>query len=126
MAGTCKKTILLCVYGEDLSNLFKSELENQNYSVIVSGDGLESVSLYKNHKPDLLLSDINLPKLNGVESMKQILEFDSSAKIILLHTDHDQDIFDDVMECGALKFLGAPFNIDTLWHSVHVALSDVE
>jgi len=66
--------------------------------------------MYKEYKPDLVLLDINMPKMNGVEVLKQIIEFDNQARVIMVSIEDDNDTIDDCTKFGALKYITKPFS----------------
>ena len=68
-------------------------------------NGQEAVHLYAEHRPDLILMDLRMPILGGVEAIRQIRAEDSRAKVIVLTTyDGDEDIYRG-LEAGAMAYL---------------------
>ena len=64
-------------------------------------DGLEAVQKAGELKPDSILLDIGLPKLNGIEAARQIRQLSSSSKIIFLSQDNSLDIVKEALSTGA-------------------------
>lgn len=78
------KTILVVEDDKNQLLLYKQELSLEGYKVIAAKDGLEAVQKVKEQVPDLIVMDINMPKMNGIESMSRIL---SEQKIpIIINT----------------------------------------
>ena len=77
-----------------------------NFEVVgEAGDGEEAVSMAKQLKPDVIIMDISMPQLNGIEATKQIKEFQPSAVILVLTAyDYEQYIF-PLLEAGAAGYL---------------------
>jgi DNA-binding NarL/FixJ family response regulator len=70
-----------------------------------AGDGEEAVRLAKELKPDVIIMDISMPKLNGIEATKQIKEFQPSATILILTAyDYEQYVF-ALLDAGAAGYL---------------------
>lgn len=70
-----------------------------------AGDGDEAVAMARKLKPDVILMDISMPKLNGIEATKQIKAFQPSAVILILTAyDYEQYIF-PLLEAGAAGYL---------------------
>ncbi len=70
-----------------------------------AGDGQEAVELWRRLRPDVVLMDLRMPKLEGVEAIKRIRSEDSEAAIIVLTTfDHDEDIYAG-LRAGAKAYL---------------------
>lgn len=68
-------------------------------------DGHEAVELYENRKPDVLLMDIRMGEMSGLEAAKQILEKDSEAKILLLTTFSDDEYIVKALKYGVKGYL---------------------
>jgi DNA-binding response OmpR family regulator len=88
----------------------KFNLENEGYQVDTGGDGLEAVAAARSGSYDLILLDVMMPRLGGLEACMQIREF-STVPIIML-TARDEDM-DKIMgfEYGADDYITKPFNI---------------
>jgi two-component system NarL family response regulator len=68
-------------------------------------EGLEAVALYRQHRPDVVIMDLSMPRLNGVEAIEQIRAEDSSASIVILTTyQGDEDVFRG-LRAGAKAYL---------------------
>ncbi len=81
-------------------------LKGQSYDVVASGkNAADAVSLYFNHKPDLMLMDIRMGESTGLDASKEILAKDSSAKILLLTTFHDKEYIDEAMKLGCKGYI---------------------
>ncbi len=70
-----------------------------------ASDGLEAVQKAQDLKPDIILLDIGLPKLNGIEAARRIRQFSPSSKIIFLSQNHDRDIVRGALGMGALGYV---------------------
>ncbi|MCC8099313.1 MAG: response regulator transcription factor [Clostridiales bacterium] len=88
----------------------KFNLENEGYEVVTGGDGEEAVALARTEHPDLIILDLMMPKLDGLDACVQIRTF-SDVPIIML-TARSEDM-DKLMgfECGADDYVTKPFNI---------------
>ena len=85
-------------------------LENEGYGVITGSDGMEAVELAGSENPDLIVLDLMMPRLDGLEACGKIREF-SDVPIIMLTAKADD--MDKLMgfEHGADDYLTKPFNI---------------
>ena len=82
-------------------------LENEDDMTIVAeaGNGNEAVALYRQHQPDVALVDLQMPQLNGVETIAAICaEFPNARLIILTTYDGDEDIYQG-LRAGAMAYL---------------------
>ena len=68
-------------------------------------DGTDAVKLYKKFKHDILLTDIQMKEMSGLDATKEILAFDNSAKILLLTTFLDDEYIVSALKCGAKGYI---------------------
>jgi DNA-binding NarL/FixJ family response regulator len=68
-------------------------------------DGSSAIQLYQNVRPDVLLMDVRMPGMDGVEATRQIMERRPEAKIIILTTFDDDAYIFEALRCGALGYL---------------------
>jgi len=87
-------------------------------------DGKEALLIYKEKRPDIVLTDINMPKLTGIEFIEQIRKEDSTCQIIILsaHT-HTQD-FLKVIPLNLVSYLVKPVQMDELKNTILQAVSN--
>lgn len=73
--------------------------------VAQAGDGAAAVALYRQHRPDVAILDLNMPRMSGVEAIEQIRAFDPAASIVILTTyQGDQDVYRG-LQAGAKAYL---------------------
>jgi len=77
------KTILLVEDDKNQLLLYKQELLLEGYNIITAQDGQEAINKVKEHTPDLIVMDINMPKMSGIESMGRILSEHKKIPIII-------------------------------------------
>jgi len=84
-------------------------------------DGIDALPLYQTHKPDVVLMDIRMQQMNGLEAAKQILSFDSEARILLLTTFSDDEYIIKALNIGVKGYLLKQDydNIAPSLHAVH-------
>jgi DNA-binding NarL/FixJ family response regulator len=70
-----------------------------------ASDGLEAVAKAEQLTPDLILMDIGLPKLNGIEAARQILESAAAAKIVFLTQESSAEVVDEALQLGACGYV---------------------
>ena len=79
---------------------------NPKFDIIGEGaNGIEAVALYKQFRPDVIISDISMPKMNGLVAAKEILNFDTSAKVIFLSVYDDPEYVKAAVALGAKGFV---------------------
>lgn len=93
--------------------MIKDILEKSGFNVIgEASNGLEAVELYKKEKPDIVTMDITMPKVDGIEAVKLIKEYDNEAKIIMCSAMGQQAMVMDAIRAGAKDFIVKPFQAD--------------
>jgi two-component system chemotaxis response regulator CheY len=75
-------------------------------------NGVHAVSMYKSVKPDLVLMDITMPKMDGITAVKTIMGYDPDAKIIMVSAMGQESMVIDAIKAGALDFVVKPFQAD--------------
>jgi response regulator NasT len=99
-------------------------LEDAGYDVVPDArDGVEAVDLAREHKPDLILLDLNLPRLGGVEATRQILE-ERAVPIVALTGHSNREVLEQAADAGAISSLTKPFSELQLVTTVREAISD--
>jgi DNA-binding response OmpR family regulator len=89
-------------------------LEEENFNVEHVTNGEELLSLTYNNKYDLYLLDINVPKINGLESLLSLRQSDDNTPAIFLTSYKDKEILKDGFRSGADDFLTKPVDLDEL------------
>jgi DNA-binding NarL/FixJ family response regulator len=83
----------------------KKLLLGHGYEVVEASDGLEAITAYRDLGPDIVLMDVRMPNLNGVEATRRLTESDPSARVIILTTFDDDAYVFDGLRAGALGYL---------------------
>lgn len=120
-----KKTILVVDDEKTIRNLLNVNLSKEGYNVLEAVDGLEAVEIATEKKPDLILLDVMLPKLDGLSVCKRIK---SSMNIpVVMVTAKDEEL-DKVLglELGADDYVTKPFSIRELIARIKANLRKVE
>lgn len=77
------KTILVVEDDKNQLLLYQQELSLEGYNIVTAKDGYEAVKKVKEYTPDLVVMDINMPKMNGIESMGKILSEHKNIPFII-------------------------------------------
>ena len=86
--------------------------KNGNEVVGEAGDGNEALVKYKELKPDLVTMDITMPECDGIMGLKQIIEFDPNAKVVMCSAMGQQAMVIESIQSGAKDFLVKPFKTE--------------
>ncbi len=106
--------ILIIDDAPEMLRAFRDILEAHGYEVHVAENGQDGVARYAEVKPDIVLMDILMPKLDGISATRKILESDPSAKIIVISAVGKSGLDSECLRAGAKKFIVKPFKIKEL------------
>jgi len=118
-----KGSILVADDEESVRNLVRSVLTKMDYAVTTASNGEEVLSQIKNHEFDLLIMDIRMPKLDGMEAFK-VLRLDyPSLPIIMITAFSTIETTLETMRLGAFDYITKPFDISEVKTAVEKAFS---
>lgn len=101
----------------------KDILSGSGYHVVgEASDGLEAVEVYESLKPDIVLMDITMPNMNGLDAVNRILVADPQAKIIICSALGQQKIIVEAINSGIKDFIVKPFKAERLLSAIAKAL----
>jgi len=96
----------------DLANLIKSSIKELFFKVVIAKDGLEAIKKFDSFKPDIIISDIMMPNLNGLEMSKKIKEKNSETPIVILSAHSHKEMLLEAIDLGISKYFIKPFDIE--------------
>ncbi len=109
-----KLKILLVEDEEKLATLLKDAIGDNFHSFTIVYDGEEGLEMFSNITPDIVITDITMPKMTGLEMAKKIKKLNANVPIIILSAFSDTDKFLDAIDIGVVKYLIKPFDPDEL------------
>ena len=114
-------TILIVEDDKTIQNFLKVTLKTQNYNYIIAETGLSGLSLFYANRPDLVLLDLGLPDIEGIEVLKQILQ-NSSIPIIVVSARSSETEKVMALDYGSDDYVTKPFNAAELLARIRAAL----
>jgi len=120
MDAIMAKTILIVEDNELNMKLFNDLLQAHGYSTLQTKDGIEAVALTEKHHPDLILMDIQLPKISGLEITKMIKEKDDLKHIpvIAVTAFAMKGDEDKIIEGGCDGYIAKPISVPNFLETV--------
>ncbi|MFD7401308.1 ANTAR domain-containing response regulator [Streptomyces sp. NPDC059866] len=101
----------------------KEMLEEEGYTVVgEAGDGEQAVELAREHKPDLVILDVKMPKLDGISAAEKITE-ESIAPVLMLTAFSQRDLVERARDAGAMAYLVKPFSKSDVVPAIEMAVS---
>lgn len=96
------------------------DFENSFEVVAEGNDGSEVMGLYEKYKPDVILMDINMPKVNGVEATEALINEYPEAKVIILSIHDDGSYVTHALKTGALGYMLKEMDADAIIEAIKV------
>ncbi len=87
-----------------------------------AGSGERAVAMCRDTAFDLILLDVNMPGLDGIETLRQIRARDTDCKVVMISAEHNDDLVARALELGAAAFLHKPFFAHDVDRALHKAL----
>jgi DNA-binding response OmpR family regulator len=99
---------------QKLSQLLKNAIGDNFFQFVQAYDGQEGLVMYEKIKPDIVITDINMPKMSGLTMAKKIKAIDKSVPIIILSAFSEKEKLLNAIDVGVVKYLIKPFDPDEL------------
>jgi len=111
-----KQVTLLYVEDDDtIRPILERTLKRKMKDIFVACDGAQGYDMFKEHSPDIILTDIKMPKMDGLEMSEKIREIDSKVPIIVLSAHSEKDFFIEAIEIGISGYLVKPIDKEKLF-----------
>ena len=117
-----KDFVLIVDDDDEIRMLLKAYLEDEGYFVEAAGSGAEALKVSEKNMPDLILADVLMDGIDGIEFLKKIKKVDKSVPVILMSAYGSQDKVIEGLELGAVDFISKPFLAKTIADTVRMAL----
>lgn len=119
------KRILISDDAAFMRMMLKDILTKNGYEVVGEAEnGLRAVDKYKELSPDLVLMDITMPEMNGIDAVKAIKQLDPNAKVIMCSAMGQQAMVVESIQAGAKDFIVKPFQADRIVEALKKVLGD--
>lgn len=113
------KNILICDDAAFMRMMIKDILTKNGYNIVGEAEnGAKAVEKYNELKPDLVLMDITMPEMDGIEALKKIKAGDPNASIIMCSAMGQQAMVIESIQSGAKDFIVKPFQADRVLEAV--------
>ena len=106
--------ILLVDDEEDIRAVLQMALEDAGYRVLMAGNGKEAFSVFGKHHPPIVITDIKMPLMDGIELLRRIKQQDTDTEVIMITGHGDMDLAIKSLKHEATDFITKPINVDAL------------
>ena len=95
-------------------SMFRLFLEAYGYRVLTAQDGASGLEIFKSEKPPVVLTDIKMPGMDGLEILKKIKEINPKTEVIVITGHGDTDLAEQALKLNALDFIPKPIKKEAL------------
>lgn len=118
------KKILIVDDQKGVRRLLEELFKKEGWNVHIAADGLEALDRVQDVDPDIVLMDMKMPNMNGLESSSQILHLYPDMKIVMMTAYGEMDVVKKALEAGVLRCITKPFDILRLRDLVNELVMD--
>lgn len=118
-----KAKILIIDDQPDLLEIFTDMLQEEGYAVITACDGLEGIKKNTESKPNLIILDLKMSKMDGLETLRNIRKTDKGVIVIILTGYGSAGSVRDAVDLNVYEYISKPFKNDVLINIINEALA---
>ena len=97
-------------------------LEKEGYEILQASNGQEGIEAFERHRPDVMLLDLKMPVMDGMEALKTIRETNTTTPVLMLTAHGTMETAIEAMKRGAMDYLSKPFDVEELKVQIRKAL----
>lgn len=117
--------VLICDDAQFMRALIRNVLTDNGFTVVGEAEtGAQAIEKYFELKPDLITMDVMMPVMTGLDALRQIMERDPAARVMICSAVGQKAMIDDALEAGARGFVVKPFTPPNLLEAVAQALGE--
>ena len=113
-----QRTILVADDDASIRSLLKQLLSDEGYSVVEATTGTEVVEKVKDTNPDLVIMDVRMPELDGIEALPKVKQASPKTSVLIMTAFGSSNAAIKAMELGAFDYITKPFELDKISHTV--------
>ena len=106
----------------NVQEILREFLSAKGYEIITAGDGAEGLRRVKEERPHLILLDIQMPKMDGLEVLHQLRQIDKEVSVIMITGVNEEAIGRQAIELGAFDYIVKPLDLpyleQSLWYKI--------
>lgn len=116
--ASVKATVLVIDDQPGIRRLLLEVLAEEGYDVHTAANGYEGVQLVKDLKPQLVLMDMKMPGMDGIETLRELKRLGQANKVIMMTAYGELELVNQARELGAYAYITKPFDIIALCEMV--------
>ncbi|ASS94742.1 MULTISPECIES: response regulator [Bacillales] len=98
--------------------LLNEVLHKEGYETFQAANGIQALEVLNNHSPDLVLLDMKIPGMDGIEILKRMKVVDPDIRVIIMTAYGELDMIQEAKDLGAMTHFAKPFDIDDIRKAV--------
>lgn len=119
-----KKKVLIVDDQNGIRILLMEVFNSEGYATFQAANGKIALDIVRSESPDLVLLDMKIPGMDGLEILKHLKEIDPDIKVIMMTAYGELDMIKEATKLGALMHFTKPFDIDEMRVAVNTHLRD--
>ena len=120
------KRLMICDDSMLMRRMVAEALIDDGWEIVAeASDGAEAFDLYQQHRPDAVTMDIVMPGTDGIVALKNIMEFDPLAKVVVVSALNQTKLISDAIRKGAQDFIAKPFLPEVLQETLAGCVQEV-
>ncbi|SDN99755.1 two-component system, response regulator, stage 0 sporulation protein F [Paenibacillus sp. yr247] len=119
-----RKKVLIVDDQNGIRVLLMEVFSNEGYDTYQASNGKLALEIVRNSSPDLLLLDMKIPGMDGLDILKHVKAIDASIKVIMMTAYGELDMIKEATDLGAIMHFTKPFDIDELRMAVNMQLNN--
>ncbi|MFS0645501.1 response regulator [Siminovitchia sp. 179-K 8D1 HS] len=113
-----KQKVLIVDDQFGIRTLLNEVLQKEGYQIYQAANGHQALHMMKQHAPDLVLLDIKIPGMDGLEILKKMKEMNQDIRVIIMTAYGELDMIEKTKQLGALAHFSKPFDIEEIRNAV--------
>ncbi|WP_163099572.1 response regulator [Peribacillus alkalitolerans] len=98
--------------------LLNEVFQKEGYKTFQAANGIQALDIVTNHAPDLVLLDMKIPGMDGIEILKRMKKLNPDIRVIIMTAYGELDMIQEAKDLGALTHFAKPFDIDDMRKAV--------
>jgi signal transduction histidine kinase len=118
-------SILIVDDEEDIRDVLEIALKDSGYTVFLAENGVKALEIFKSARPDIVITDIKMPVMDGIELLRRIKRENSSTQVLMITGHGDMHLTIRSLKYDAMDFITKPVNVDILEIAIEKAVEKI-
>ena len=113
--------VLIVEDNSSFSRVLRDEIQNSGFEAVAVDNGVDALLRYLEGGIDIILMDVVMPKLSGIDALRIIRKIDPVSRVVIITGNPTDEMRSEAMKLGAVDFLTKPFSIKSLIEVIKAA-----